>query len=608
MKTIWMWAICLLTLTSLSVNAQPNPNCSDPGCTTTTIDVSTGYNHAASAFYPATEPSSAQDAYWQLVGAPAFPPITLGPAHVIQNVWSTPGSAEFLSAGNSYSFQWNNAPGTPAYTFERCFCLCEDENMEFTFTAYADDQVADILLDGVSIMTSPIPYTSNSNDHVVNGVPVNQIVPVPQGNHCLQVEVRNRFGIFMGFMLDGTITSPDGHLLQENCCNDTGDICGSKFNDQNQNGIWDSWEPGLAGWTIQLNPPSGPTTLTDTLGNYCFTDLPPGTYTLAEINQPGWTQTAPAGGTYTINLAANQAVPDADFGNFDEGTPPPCTGEPFFKWNPNGNCGIDFQDFSTVPNGLNIVCWDWDFGDGTTGSGPNPTHFYSAPGVYNVCMTILIVDGEDCCISLTYCEDVVVDECEPKDCYIEPKYTWKNSDCYYEFYGTAFTNANIDVWFWDFDDGTTAFGQNASHVFNPGSYNVCLTVISKPESEKDPCCQETYCEKIEVKECCIKPIDPMDSDKIGMGELEDQLDLNIPTSLQVYPNPTSGELVLKTDLKVESLNLRIFDTTGKLYFEGPMNSNEKTLQLEALGVPAGMLIIELAGEQQRLQKKVIYQK
>jgi chitodextrinase len=31
--------------------------------------------------------------------------------------------------------------------------------------------------------------------------------------------------------------------------------------------------------------------------------------------------------------------------------------------------------------------WVWDFGDGTNGSGPTPSHTYTAPGTYTVTLT-----------------------------------------------------------------------------------------------------------------------------------------------------------------------------------------------------------------------------
>ncbi len=65
-----------------------------------------------------------------------------------------------------------------------------------------------------------------------------------------------------------------------------------KFNDQNGNKKKDPGEPGLAGWTIKLKKPDGSTvsTVTDSQGNYSFTGLKAGTYTLSEVMQSGWTQ------------------------------------------------------------------------------------------------------------------------------------------------------------------------------------------------------------------------------------------------------------------------------------------------------------------------------
>ena len=103
----------------------------------------------------------------------------------------------------------------------------------------------------------------------------------------------------------------------------SGRICGFKFNDKNHNGVQDAGEAGMAGWTIQINGPLSQTTTTGQGGTFCFTNLPAGTYVVSEVGQPGWVQTAPPGGTYTVTLP-----PDAlnlAFGNYD------CPGDPCLK-------------------------------------------------------------------------------------------------------------------------------------------------------------------------------------------------------------------------------------------------------------------------------------
>jgi uncharacterized repeat protein (TIGR01451 family) len=94
-------------------------------------------------------------------------------------------------------------------------------------------------------------------------------------------------------------------------------ITGMKFNDLNGNGVRDTGEPGLANWTIQVTDSNGitHTTTTDSAGNYSFTIPAPGTYTVAEVLQSGWTQTAPTTGTYSVTVSPGQVVTNLNFGN-----------------------------------------------------------------------------------------------------------------------------------------------------------------------------------------------------------------------------------------------------------------------------------------------------
>jgi Ca2+-binding RTX toxin-like protein len=80
-----------------------------------------------------------------------------------------------------------------------------------------------------------------------------------------------------------------------------GEIHGRKWLDRNGNSERDENEPALPGWTIYLDLNNNgqldegePSVVTDEGGNYWFTDLLPGTYTVAEVLQPGWEQTFPS--------------------------------------------------------------------------------------------------------------------------------------------------------------------------------------------------------------------------------------------------------------------------------------------------------------------------
>jgi PKD repeat protein len=47
------------------------------------------------------------------------------------------------------------------------------------------------------------------------------------------------------------------------------------------------------------------------------------------------------------------------------------------------NRTVHFDALRTV-SGLPVINYMWEFGDGTTGSGPSPTHTYDHPGIYKV--------------------------------------------------------------------------------------------------------------------------------------------------------------------------------------------------------------------------------
>lgn len=77
-------------------------------------------------------------------------------------------------------------------------------------------------------------------------------------------------------------------------------------------------EPTLGGWTIYLDQNQNGrlddgerSTVTDANGNYEFTDLPAGTYYVAEVQQSGWTQTFPSQSISGAELIVGGSFEDA---------------------------------------------------------------------------------------------------------------------------------------------------------------------------------------------------------------------------------------------------------------------------------------------------------
>ena len=84
-------------------------------------------------------------------------------------------------------------------------------------------------------------------------------------------------------------------------------ISGQVFNDLNADGLKDTGESGQSGWTVYLDADgngqlgTGETSATTAAdGSYSFDGLAAGTYTVAEVQQPGWQQTSPVGSVPSI--------------------------------------------------------------------------------------------------------------------------------------------------------------------------------------------------------------------------------------------------------------------------------------------------------------------
>ena len=95
----------------------------------------------------------------------------------------------------------------------------------------------------------------------------------------------------------------------------TGSISGMKWNDLNSNGIKDGNEYGIPNWKIYNYGTVTDSQSTDAYGNYSFSNLLPGNYTIIEEMKEGWTQTFPPQNFYYVPLNTGQNVLNVNFGN-----------------------------------------------------------------------------------------------------------------------------------------------------------------------------------------------------------------------------------------------------------------------------------------------------
>jgi chitodextrinase len=158
-------------------------------------------------------------------------------------------------------------------------------------------------------------------------------------------------------------------------------------------------------------------------------------------------------------------------------------------------CKVEFKDQSSLDTCNTIVSYAWDFGDGATGTGVNPTHTYAANGTYLACLVVTATNGAETC-SDTICKKVDIQDCDTCPCELKPDFRFDIDRCDVKFESDAGAGSCTQVtsYFWDFGDGNTSTAMNPTHTYAAnGSYTVCLTVEGTNGTD---ICKEKICYQV----------------------------------------------------------------------------------------------------------------
>ena len=126
-----------------------------------------------------------------------------------------------------------------------------------------------------------------------------------------------------------------------------------------------------------------------------------------------------------------------------------------------------------------IIQFEWDFGDGTSGSGENVTHTYTAAGTVTVVLRVTDDDGE----TATNSKKIYVTPADPAgptaSFTASPTSGTSPLTVYTDASASAYDAGVISRYDWSWGDGSTGSGKTSSHTyFSAGAqtYTITLTV------------------------------------------------------------------------------------------------------------------------------------
>ena len=136
---------------------------------------------------------------------------------------------------------------------------------------------------------------------------------------------------------------------------------------------------------------------------------------------------------------------------------------------------VGFDGTGSMDSDGTIVKYAWDFGDGSSGSGPKPVHVYGNPGTYTVRLTV--TDDSNTSNGTDTDENTVVVNSVPIADAGTPLTGTPGEEITFDGSRSFDPDGEIREFFWDFGDGQTASGGIATHAYKkPGTYTAMLTV------------------------------------------------------------------------------------------------------------------------------------
>ncbi len=258
-----------------------------------------------------------------------------------------------------------------------------------------------------------------------------------------------------------------------------------------------------------------------------------------------------------------------DFSFYDAGIAPPAA---TFSISDSSGCTGDTLVFQTTSSDSSAI-YNWDFGAGATPStastvGPHQV-VYSFGGIKTTILNVSNSGGKNVSTIPIAVQDIP-----------NASYSFSINRNTVQFNDAS--SFNPDSWYWDFGDGDTSNLASPTHTFpNIGTYFIQFTASNE-------CGSNTYTDSITIT-----------SMDVGLEELA-------LGYINLYPNPTTGQLHLDLSEEWRGSSVQVIDLSGKIIRKyAETETRDEFLQIDISDFKNGVYIIQVEGKKGMHNLRVI---
>ena len=228
------------------------------------------------------------------------------------------------------------------------------------------------------------------------------------------------------------------------------------------------------------------------------------------------------------------------------------------------------NNFSFTATPANLTNYNWDFGDGSVGTGSTASNTYSTNGTF----TVVLTATDSCGTQYTYSKDVAT--CDPPMGNFSFNIVSTSSNGMTVNFFASSTGATQFHWYWG--DGTNDKGNspNAQHTYGVISlqYTVRLFLIN---------------------DCGDTTVITHSLTEVGIDEGSN--------TISVYPNPTQGYVQLEFGTTLTA-DIEVFNAAGMKVSEGKVQSGND-FQLDLQPLPAGSYEVRISTENYLWRRRIL---